>query len=60
MKREGDKIQTIVKTYTQNGEGSERRRKKAVRWGGKCKEKKKSIKKSLPERVDLVSQKDEM
>lgn len=45
MKREGEKIQTIVKTYTQNGEGSERRRKKAVTWGGKCKEEKKHKKK---------------
>lgn len=42
MKREGEKIQATVKTYTQNGKGSERKRKKAVTWGGKCKEEKKT------------------
>lgn len=56
-RREGEKIQTIVKTYTQNKEAKEDEKKQ---WHGKCKERKKSIKNTLAERINLVSQKDEM
>lgn len=51
-RREGEKIQTIVKTYTQNKEAKEDEKKQ---WHGKCKERKKSTQKTLWQKESTLS-----